>query len=230
VATLNHPGLNSAAAKSSCSFGYHGTQHDIALLDWSTRKVRLLTHEQQPGYSWQVVSWSTDNKTIYASRVNPPFTDADIYRIDVANGKAENLTAHPGTIRYLGSSLSPDDTTLLLSSDAHGGYMNVALLDVATKKLTWVTDLKWETFAGNFSADGKRYSYVINEDGVIDPYVVDRSTNRAEKVDLPQGLNVFQGNPSEFAAQSDRVIVSHEAPMSLATFGFTIFAPATPSN
>jgi len=45
----------------------------------------------------------------------------------------ENLTAHKGTIRYLGSSLSPDDKTLLLSSDAKGGYMNVALLDVATK-------------------------------------------------------------------------------------------------
>jgi hypothetical protein len=89
--------------------------------------------------------------------------------------------------------------------------MNVALLDVATKKITWVTDLKWETFPGNFSADGKRYSYVINEDGVMDPYIVDRSTNHAEKVDLPHGLNVFQGNPSEFTPQSDRVIVSHEA-------------------
>jgi len=188
-----------------------GAQYDIALLDWSTRKVRLLTHEQQPGYAWNVVAWSSDDKTIYAGRVDPPFTDADVYRIDVATGKMENLTAHKGTIRYLGSSLSPDDKTLLLSSDAKGGYMNVALLDVASKKITWVTDVKWETSAGSFSPDSKRYSYVINEDGVIDPYVVDRATNHAEKVDLPHGLNLVQGNPSEFAPQSDRVIVSHEA-------------------
>jgi dipeptidyl aminopeptidase/acylaminoacyl peptidase len=188
-----------------------GAQYDIALLDWSTRKVWLLTHEQQPGYAWNVVAWSSDDKTIYAGRVDPPFTDADVYRIDVATGKMENLTAHKGTIRYLGSSLSPDDKTLLLSSDAKSGYMNVALLDVATKKITWVTDVKWETSAGSFSPDGQRYSYVINEDGVIDPYVVDRATNHAEKVDLPHGLNLVQGNPSEFAPQSDRVIVSHEA-------------------
>ena len=188
-----------------------GSQYDIALLDWSTRKVQLLTHEQQPGYSWNVAAWSSDDKTIYAGRVNPPFTDADVYRIDVATGKMENLTAHEGTIRYLGSSLSPDDKTLLLSSDAKGGYMNVALLDVAARKVTWVTDLKWETFAGDFSPDGKRYSYIVNEDGVIDAYLVDRSTNRAEKVDLPHGLNAFSGNPNEFAPQSDRVIVSHEA-------------------
>jgi dipeptidyl aminopeptidase/acylaminoacyl peptidase len=196
------------------AFGYKtkdGSQYDIALLDWSTRKVRLLTHEQEPGYSWQVVTWSSDDKTIYAGRVNPPFTDADVYRIDVATGKTENLTSHQGTIRYLASSLSPDGGTLLLSSDAKGGYMNIALLDVATRKMTWVTDLKWEAHSGNFSPDGRRYSYTVYEDGVTDAYLVDRSTNHAEKVDLPHGLNVFQGNPSEFAPQSDRVIVSHEA-------------------
>jgi len=188
-----------------------GTQYDIALLDWSTRKVHKLTNEQQPGYSWNVVAWSRDDKVIYAGRVNPPFTDADVYRIDVATGKLENLTSHQGTIRYLASSLSPDGGTLLLSSDAKGGYMNIALLDVATKRLTWVTDLKWEAYSGNFSPDGKSYSYIVNEDGLIDAYLADRSTNHGEKLDLPHGLNSFSGNPNEFAPQSDRVIVSHEA-------------------
>ena len=188
-----------------------GSQYDIALLDWSTHQVHKLTNEQQPGYSWNVVAWSNDDKTIYAGRVNPPFTDADIYSVDVPTGKLRSLTSHQGTIRYLGSSLSPDGGTLLLSSDAKNGYMNAALLDVATKKVTWVTDLKWETFAGNFSPDGRKYSYVVNEDGLTDAYLADRSTNRAEKVDLPHGLNLFSGNPNEFAPQSDRVIVSHEA-------------------
>ena len=186
-------------------------QRDIALLDWSTRKVHKLTNEQQPGYSWGMVAWSNDDKTIYADRVNPPFTDADVYRIDVATGKIENLTSHQGTIRYLASSLSPDGGTILLSSDGKGGYMNVALLDAATKKVTWVTDLKWEAYAGNFSPDGKNYTYLVNEDGLIDAFLVDRSTNRAEKVELPHGLNTFSGDPNEFAPQSDRVIVSHEA-------------------
>ena len=188
-----------------------GSQYDIALLDWGTHKVHKLTNEQQPGYSWNAVAWSSDDKTIYAGRVNPPFTDADVYQIDVKTGKLENLTSHTGTIRYLGSSLSPDGGTILLSSDAKGGYMNIALLDIASRKVTWVTDLKWEAFAGNFSPDGKKYSYVVNEDGVIDAYLADRLTNRAEKVALPHGLNAFSGNPNEFAPQSDRVIVSHEA-------------------
>lgn len=199
---------------STLALGYktkEGASYDIALLDWATRKVHKLTNEQQPGYSWQFVAWSKDNKTIFATRVNPPFTDADLYRIDVATGKTETLTPHQGTVRYLGSSLSPDGRTILLSSDAKGGYMNVALLAVATKKLTWVTDLKWEAFAGTFSPDGKHYTYTVNEDGLTDAYLVDSSTNKSEKLNLPHGLNSFSGDPTEFAPQSDRIIVSHEA-------------------
>ncbi len=196
------------------AFGYKpkdGTSYDIALLDWATRKVRKLTNEQQPGYSWNVFGWSSDDKTIYAGRVDPPFTDADIYRIDVATGKTEDLTPHQGTVRYLGSSLSPDGSKILLSSDAKGGYLNIALLDTATKKITWVTDLKWEAFPGNFSPDGRTYTYVVNEDGVTDAFLVDSATNQPKKLDLPHGLNFFTGGPNEFAPQSDRVMLSHEA-------------------
>lgn len=199
---------------STIAIGYKpkdGTNYDIALLDWKTRKVHKLTNEQQPGYTWGAVAWSRDDKTIYAERVNPLFTDADVYRIDVASGKLEDLTPHQGTVRYFASSLSPDGGTLLLNSDAKGGYMNIALLDVATRKLNWVTDLKWEASSGDFSPDGKSYTYVVDEDGVSDGYIADRSTNHAEKVDLPHGLNHFNGNPNEFAPQGDRVLVSHQA-------------------
>src|SRR5438105_6432838 len=56
-------------------------------------------------------------------------------------------------------------TTLFrsLSCDAKGGYMNVALLDVATRNLSWVTDTKWEVFSGNFSPDGKSFTYKIGK-------------------------------------------------------------------
>jgi dipeptidyl aminopeptidase/acylaminoacyl peptidase len=89
--------------------------------------------------------------------------------------------------------------------------MNIGLLDIPTKKVTWVTDLKWEASSGTFSSDGKHYTYTVNEDGVTDAYLADYSTRRAEKLDLPHGLNAFSGNPTEFAPQSDRLIVSHEA-------------------
>jgi dipeptidyl aminopeptidase/acylaminoacyl peptidase len=71
--------------------------------------------------------------------------------------------------------------------------------------------VKWEAFAGQFSPDGKNYTYTMNEDGLTDAYLAYRSTNRVQKVDLPHGLNYFSGNPNTFAPHNDRMIVSHEA-------------------
>ncbi len=187
-----------------------GTQYDVAVLDWNTRKVQKLTNERQPGYSWNVVAWSGDDKTIFANRINPPFTDSEVYQIDVATRTATNLTPHKGTVRYLANSLSPDSRTLLLTSDAKGGYMNIGLLDVDTKKVDWVTDFKWEAFPGTFSPDGTKYTYVVNADGLTDAYLVDRSSKQAQKLDLAQGLNTVAGNPTEFSPQGDRLLVSHE--------------------
>jgi hypothetical protein len=75
--------------------------------------------------------------------------------------------------------------------------MNIALLDISTKKLTWVTDKKWETSAGTFSSDGENYTYTVNEDGLADVYVADLATNHAQKLDLPRGLNTISGHATE---------------------------------
>jgi dipeptidyl aminopeptidase/acylaminoacyl peptidase len=188
-----------------------GSVYDVALLDWATRKVHKLTHEKTDGYRWSVVAWSKDGKTVFANRVNPAFTDADIYDVNVATGETENLTTHSGTASHFGSSLSPDGSAILLTSNAKAGYMNVALLNLGTKKLSWVTDAKWEASAGTFSPDGKSFTYTVNEDGLTDAYLADRSTYKAAKLDLPPGLNVYSGTPTEFAPRGDRLIVSHEA-------------------
>ena len=131
---------------------------NIALLDWKTREVRKLTNEQTSNREWFGAIWSSDGKTIYATRANAGHTDSDVYRIDVASGNTENLTPHQGNVLYSVSSISPDGKTLVISSNEKGGYENVALLDVATKQRTWVTDLKWEARGGDFSPDGNSFT------------------------------------------------------------------------
>ncbi len=121
-----------------------GTVYDLALLEWATHKVSKVTHEASPDHSWNSVAWSPDGKTLYANRFEISFTDADVYAVDVRSGKTTNLTAHQGKVLNFASSLSPDGKTLLITSDRKGGYQNVALLDIPTSKVTWVTDTKWE--------------------------------------------------------------------------------------
>jgi dipeptidyl aminopeptidase/acylaminoacyl peptidase len=183
---------------------------DIAVLDVRTHAIRKLTNESDPAKLWSPGAWSPDSKYFYANRGNIGFTDSDVYRIDVATGQAENLTPHTGERIEAVTAVSPDGKTLLIQSNELGGYMNVALLDVATKKQTWVTKLEWEAASGDFSPDGKWFTYQINEDGRADAYLVNRATMKAQKIPLPPGLNFLVGNPLDFSPQSDRVLLTHQ--------------------
>ncbi len=183
---------------------------DIALLEWQTRTIRNLTQEKSPDRVWDGAIWSPDGKFIYATRGNVGGTDSDVFRIDVTTGAQENLTKHEGERRTSVSSISPDGRLLLVTSDKPGGYSNVALIELATKKFTWITDLKWEANAVEFSPDGKQFTYMVNEDGRIDDYLADTATLKGKKLDLPVGLNSYNGNPTAFA-KGGRVLITHNS-------------------
>ena len=137
-----------------------------------------MTSERTKNREWYGAIWSPDGKTIYSTRANAGSTDSDVYRVDVATGQLENLTAHAGDVVYSVSSVSPDGHTLLIASNEKSGYSNVALLDVGSKKRTWVTDTKWEADAGEFSPDGKTFTYTVNADGRTNIYMVDRKSGK----------------------------------------------------
>ncbi len=194
------------------------TVYNIALMNWATHKATLLTHEATADHLWQSVAWSPDGKTLYADRLEVSFTDADIYAIDVASGNATNLTPHQGKSLNTASSLSRDGRTLLVTSNARSGYQNVALLDIASRKLTWVTETRWEASAGDFSPDGKRFTYAVNADGRSDVFLGDTATTKSERINIAGGLNGFAAYPSSFSSSGDRLLLSHESSVEPADF------------
>ena len=138
-------------------------------------------------------------------------TDSDVYRVDVASGDRENLTPHQGQVVYQASSLSGDGQTLLVTSNEKAGFNNVAMLDVASKKLTWVTDTRWDASAGSFAPQGGKYTFIINEDGRTDAYLADRDGGQPDKISFPAGLTFFAGNPTPFSPGGDRLLLSHQS-------------------
>ena len=184
---------------------------DIALLDWKTKNVRKLTNEQTKNREWYGAIWSPDGKTIYSTRANAGDTDSDIYRVDVATGQLENLTPHAGDVLFSVSSVSPDGQTLLIASNEKSGYSNVALLDVGSRKRTWVTDTKWEADAGQFSPDGKTFSYTVNADGRTNIYLADRESGKPTLLQFAEGITVPAGNPQAYSPSGNRLLISHQS-------------------
>lgn len=183
--------------------------NNIAVMDWSTHKIRMLTDEKSPDRIWFIVDWSRDGKYLFANRVRTGFDDASVYRIEVASARAEELTPHQGKVLISATAVSPDGVHVLLSSNQKGGFTNAALLDVNTKKLTWVTDTQWEAQSGNFSADGRQFTYTINQDGRSDVYLQTIGQTQAQKLPFPPGLTFDAGTPTSFSADG-KLLISHQ--------------------
>jgi dipeptidyl aminopeptidase/acylaminoacyl peptidase len=170
---------------------------NLAVMEWATGKVRLLTHEKDPKASWRGVDWGGDGRYLYAVR-EVGTDDADVYRVEVKSGDAENLTGHTGKVLITASGLSPDGKTLVVTSNEKGGYENVALLEIATKKKRWVTDTQWEAHGGEFSPRGDTFTYVLNADGRTTINFVEVKTLKASDRGVPAGLNFGAGSPTSF--------------------------------
>jgi dipeptidyl aminopeptidase/acylaminoacyl peptidase len=182
--------------------------HNVAVMAWPAGAARLLTHEADLKASWDVVCWSPDGHSLFAVRT-VGLDDSDVYRIDVASGKAENLTAHQGKERDFVSDISPDGNTLILSSDRKGGYDNVALFDLKSKKWRWVTDTQWMARPGEYSPNGKTFTYGINADGRTTIYFADAATLKASDRGVPPGINNSPVSPTSFTSDGS-FLLSHE--------------------
>jgi dipeptidyl aminopeptidase/acylaminoacyl peptidase len=183
---------------------------NVAVMDWASRIVRELTHEATADHSWNPIAWSRDGRYLLAQRGDRGETDSSVYRIETATGKAEELTPHTGHVLYTAASFSPDGKQALIGSNEKHGVGNVALLDISSRKLTWVTDLEWDALPGEFSPQGDRFTYSVNEDGRTQLYLVDRASLRSTAIDFPPGVSAFAGHPASFSPSGDRLIVSHQ--------------------
>jgi dipeptidyl aminopeptidase/acylaminoacyl peptidase len=195
---------------------------DVAVMEWKTGAVRLLTHEADPKASWSIDAWSPDGRYIYATRTIER-EDSNVYRIEVMSGEAEKLTSHSGKVLLGMSDLSPDGKTLLLTSNEKGGYSNVALMDLATKTMRWVTDTQWEAISGKFSPQGETLTYTLNADGRTTIEFVDVKTLKADDRGVPAGLNTDAVAPTGFRNDGDFLFAhqdsTHPANLYLLTSG-----------
>ncbi|MGB0040140.1 MAG: hypothetical protein WBQ00_14655, partial [Terriglobales bacterium] len=131
--------------------------------------------------------WSADGKFIFYTQEQAKGTDSNIFVGEVESGVSTLLTPHEGEKLYAANDTSPDGKYLLITSNAANGYDNAGLLDVATKKIHWLTQDKWEIAGDSFSPDGKSLIYTANVDGNNDIYLYEVAAGKARALPLPKG-------------------------------------------
>ena len=102
--------------------------------------IRFLTRDSSPDRTRVISMWSPTGDFIYFDDVACSFADADIVRIGSDGGAVQSVTPPAMDVNYRLADLSPDGKFALISSDAANGWTNVALLDIRTQQIRWVTN------------------------------------------------------------------------------------------
>src|ERR1700704_122417 len=129
--------------------------YEIDIYNMVMREVKHLTTNTPQDKRNSNPIWSKNGKYIIYTQEQAKGTDSNIFIADVAAATSTLLTPHEGEQIYSANEISPDGKHVLITSNAANGYENIGLLDIATKKISWLTKDKWEINGGEFSPDGK---------------------------------------------------------------------------
>jgi dipeptidyl aminopeptidase/acylaminoacyl peptidase len=187
---------------------------EIDVYDTVMREVRHLTTGTAKDRMNVEPLWSRDGKFIVYTQEQSKGTDSNIFLVDVAIAQSTLLTPHDGERTYEANDVSPDGKSVLITSNAGDGYDNVGLLDIASKKIHWLTQDKWEISGESFSPDGKFLTYTANVDGNTDIYLYELASGKTHALPLPKGVNQVAGRPSPFSRDNSRLLYYHTGPTS----------------
>jgi dipeptidyl aminopeptidase/acylaminoacyl peptidase len=191
--------------------------YEVDIYDTLMREVKHLTSNTPQDKSNSNPIWSKDGKYVVYTREQAKGTDSNIFVAEVTTGTSTLLTPHEGEQRYSNNDISSDGKHVLFTSNAANGYDNIGQLDIATKKISWLTKDKWEIRGGEFSPDGKHITFSANVDGDEDIYLHDLATNKSTVLPIPKGVNEPAGGHSAFAPDRNnkdgtRLLYYHNGP------------------
>jgi dipeptidyl aminopeptidase/acylaminoacyl peptidase len=187
---------------------------EIDVYDTVMREVRHMTAGTAKDRMNVEPLWSRDGKSIVYTQEQSKGTDSNIFVVDVASAQSTLLTPHDGERTYEANDVSPDGKSVLITSNAGDGYDNAGLLDIASKKIRWLTQDKWEISGESFSPDGKFLTYSANIDGNTDIYLYELASGKTQALPLPKGVNQVAGRPSPFSRDNSRLLYYHTGPTS----------------
>ena len=191
----------------------HSSVYEIDVFDMIMRSVKHVTMNTPADQVNDDPIWTKDGKYIVYTQGQAKGTNSNIFIAEIESGQSTLLTPHDGEQLYHADDVSADGKRILITSNAANGCENVGLLEIASKKISWLTREKWEMSGGNFAPDGKAVTWTANLDGNVDIYLHSFATGTTKALSLPVGVNHPVGY-SAFSPDGTRLLCNHNGPTS----------------
>jgi dipeptidyl aminopeptidase/acylaminoacyl peptidase len=167
----------------------NGADRDIYLMDPADPRTdrRLLEVE---GGGWVVADWSSDDSRLLVLEFLS-INRSHLWLVDAATGSKTELTPRQtrDTVAYLDARFRHDGKGIYLTTDRGSEFLRLSYLDLATRRITPLTDaIPHDVTALEPSPDGRRIAFIVNEDGVSRPHLLDTRTGTHRRLpNVPVG-------------------------------------------
>ncbi len=136
----------------------------------------------------------------------------NIYLLDLTTGSAEPLTRFSGDVQIASLRWHPDGRELLFNRFRPDGRRDVAVLNLATGRITSLTSGRHDDRNPVYGPDGSSIAYASLRDDVPNVFVHDRTTPRHERVTaLAVGATVMDWLPADSLYPSGSLVISSAA-------------------
>ena len=185
-----------------------GASYEIHVMDFKTGRIRAITKNTPKEFSNHDPIWSPDGRRLAFTRHRAD-QKADILLVaDLRSGATRRVGPEGGEHNYHAADWSPDGRRLLITSNALNRFSNVALLDVKSRAIEWITQETWECDAGEFR--GRFIAYETNLDGNSRIFVYDVKTRKRKPLGAKSGLNSL--GSEAFSPDGKRVLYTSSGP------------------
>ncbi len=182
---LTGPRLHDGSRMIIHSNSRNGRDTDLYTAD-PRRTASLELLMQVDNEHWSAVDWSRDGSRLLLNRyvsINETYPAL----FDMASKKKTPLP-NPGNgpAAFGAMKFSADGKSVWLATDAQSEFRQLARLDLATMKYTWITaDIPWDVDAIEVDPVSGLVAFTVNEDGASALYLAENDKKR--RIDLPLG-------------------------------------------
>ncbi|MBY0582016.1 MAG: S9 family peptidase [Sphingomonas sp.] len=184
--------------------------------------IRILTAEKDAQFGWLPVAWIEGGRALIANRDRVDGVVGEVWRVDIADGKATRLLAKPDTV-FGASDATDDGATIAVTSNDGTGQMHAGIYNGNTKVWRWLKPTPWEQFSGSFTRDGKAMIARTAADTRTSLSRVELATMVETPLSLAPGVNGVVG-AEPLSPDGHLLMVSHsgaDSPSDLTLFDMT---------